>query len=55
MKIKKEYIILAAIILALALYLYFHEEQRTLYQLPVLPEVSAKDISKIEIDKVMGK
>ena len=55
MKIKKEYIILAAIILALALYLYFHEGQRTLYQLPVLPKVSTKDISKIEIDKADGK
>ena len=55
MKIKKEYIILAAIILALALYLYFHEGQRTLYELPVLPEVSAKDISKIEIEKADGK
>jgi hypothetical protein len=55
MKIKKEYIILAAIILALALYLYFHEGQRTLYKLPVLPKVSAKDISKIEIEKVDGK
>jgi hypothetical protein len=55
MKIKKEYIILAAIIMALALYLYFHEDQRTLYQLPELPEVSAKDISKIEIEKADGK
>ena len=55
MKVKKEYIILAAIILALALYLYFHEGQRTLYELPVLPEVSAKDISKIEIEKADGK
>jgi hypothetical protein len=55
MKIKKEYIILAAIILALALYLYFHEGQRILYQLPVLPKVSAKDISKIEIEKADGK
>jgi hypothetical protein len=55
MKIKKEYIILAAIILALALYLYFHEGQRTLYRLPVLPELSAKDISKIEIEKADGK
>jgi hypothetical protein len=55
MKIKKEYIILAAIILALALYLYFHETQRTLYQLPVLAKVSAKDISKIEIEKADGK
>ena len=55
MKTKKEYIILAAIILVLALYLYFKEEQRTLYELPVLPEVPAKDISKIEIDKADGK
>jgi hypothetical protein len=55
MKIKKEYVILAALILVLALYLYFHEEQRTLYELPVLPEVPAKDISKIEIEKADGK
>ncbi|UCH20932.1 MAG: DUF4340 domain-containing protein [Deltaproteobacteria bacterium] len=55
MKIKKEYIILAAVIVGLALYLYFRKNERALYQLPELFQVSAKDISKIEIDKADGK
>jgi hypothetical protein len=55
MKIKKEYIILAAVILGLALYLYLRKSERALYQLPELSQVSAKDISKIEIDKDDGK
>jgi len=51
MKIKKEYLILAVIIIALVVYLFTREEDRTLYELPVLPEVSKKAISKIEISK----
>jgi hypothetical protein len=51
MKIKKEYIILALIIVGLSVYLFTRKEDRTLYELPELPKVSKKDISKIEISK----
>jgi uncharacterized protein DUF4340 len=49
MKLKKEYFILAAILVALILYLTLHRSNRTHYQLPVLSEVSGKQISKLEI------
>lgn len=51
MKLKKEYLILLLIIVALSVYLFMRKEDRTLYELPVLPEISKKDISKIEITK----
>ena len=51
MKLKKEYIILALIITGLLIYLFMRKEDRTLYELPVLPGISKKDISKIEITK----
>ena len=51
MKVKKEYLILLLIIVALSVYLFMRKEDRTLYELPVLPEISKKDISKIEITK----
>jgi hypothetical protein len=51
MKIKKEYIMLAVIILALSVYLILRNPDRTHYQLPRIPEVAGKDISKIEIAK----
>ena len=49
MKLKKEYFILAAILVALILYLALHQSNRTHYQLPELSEVSGKHISKLEI------
>ena len=49
MKLKKEYFILAAILVALVLYLALHRSNRTHYQLPELSEVSGKRISKLEI------
>ena len=60
MKIKKEYIILAVIIAALLLYLSQRTTDRTLYQLPDVPEISYSDITKLEINKnstpiVLGK
>ena len=60
MKIKKEYIILAVIIAALLLYLSQRRTDRTLYQLPDVPEISNSDITKIEINKnstpiILGK
>lgn len=51
MKIKKEYIILVLIIVVLSVYLFMRKTDRTLYELPVLPEISKKEISKIEISK----
>jgi len=51
MKIKKEYIILAVIIAALLIYLSQRSTDRTLYQLPDVPEISNSDITKIEINK----
>lgn len=51
MKIKKEYTILIAIIIALSLYLILRSPDRTHYQLPKLPDVFSFEISKIEISK----
>lgn len=55
MKLKKEYLVLAAIILALGLYLALRQTDRTLYELPDIPEVSAKKISKITINGPEGQ
>ena len=49
MKLKKEYFILTAILIALILYLILHRSNRTHYQLPELSTVSGKHISKLEI------
>jgi hypothetical protein len=49
MQIKKEYIILIAIISALAVYLFLRNPDRTHYQLPEIAEIAKTDISKIEI------
>jgi ketosteroid isomerase-like protein len=54
MKIKKEYIILAAVIVALSLYLMLRKTDRSLYELPKLAAVKAADISKIEIGTSNG-
>jgi len=51
MKIKKEYLILAMVILALSLYLILRNPDRTHYRLPNVPDISKADISKIEISK----
>lgn len=51
MKLKREYVILAAVMLALVSYLVFRQTDRTHYQLPNLPEVAANKISKLEIEK----
>ncbi len=47
MKIKKEYVILVTVILALSLYLILRNPDRTLYQLPKVPDISKTNISKI--------
>jgi hypothetical protein len=51
MKVKKEYLILLLIIVVLSAYLSLRKKDRTLYELPILPGVSKKDISKMEITK----
>jgi len=51
MKIKKEYVILAVLLIALTAYLVFRSSDRSLYQLPSMPEVDRETISKIEISK----
>jgi hypothetical protein len=51
MKVKKEYSILVAIMVALVLYLVLREQEKTHYRLPKLPRVAGTEISKIEISK----
>jgi hypothetical protein len=48
---KKEYIILAAVIVLLSLYLIFHKPDRIHYQLPVLDQIEQKTITRIELTK----
>ncbi len=49
MKPKKEYIVLGIIIIALSVYLAIRNTDNTRYKLPDLPEISVKDISRLEI------
>ena len=51
MKVKKEYIILAVVIIALTVYLVMRSSDRTQYQLPDVPQVAAQEISKLQITK----
>ena len=51
MKVKKEYFILAGVMVALILYLVLHRSDRTHYKLPDITGVSGKQISKLEIEK----
>ena len=51
MKIKMEYVVLVALILALSGYLFFQKTDRNLYKLPVIDTVKAADISKISINR----
>lgn len=51
MKLKKEYFILAGVMVALILYLFLHKSNRTHYRLPKIPAVSGKQISKLEVTK----
>jgi len=51
MKIKKEYIILAIIIIALSVYLVMRRGDRTLYELPDIPQVSQKEITRLQISR----
>ncbi len=49
MKLKKEFFILAIIIVALAGYLFFKNRDRTQYQLPDLAKIEKNQISKLEL------
>lgn len=49
MKFKKEYIILVLVIIALSAYLYMRSADRTLYELPEIPQVDEKALTKLEI------
>ncbi|MGD8291926.1 MAG: DUF4340 domain-containing protein [Desulfobacterales bacterium] len=51
MKIKKEYLILAIVIVALSVYLVMRRGDRTLYELPEMPKLSQKDITRLEITR----
>ena len=51
MKIKKEYLILVTIIIALSVYLIMRRADRTLYELPEIPKVSQNKITRLEITK----
>lgn len=51
MKKKKELGILGIIIIALSLYLFLYNPDRTSYQVPELPRLTGIDISKIEVSK----
>ena len=51
MKVKKEYFILILIIAALSAYLFMRSFDRTLYELPKIPNLDTNQISKIEISR----
>ncbi len=51
MKVKKEYIILAVVIIALTVYLVMRSSDRTQYQLPDVPQIAAQEISRLQITK----
>jgi hypothetical protein len=51
MKIKKEYLILALVIIALTVYLVTRTSDHTRYQLPDVPQVASKEISKLQITR----
>ena len=51
MKAKKEYILLAIVIVAVSLYLFSRNGDKTHYQLPEIPVINEKDITRIAISK----
>ena len=51
MKLKKETIILAVVIVALVAYLVLRKQDRSLYDLPEIASVEAKDITRVELKK----
>ena len=55
MKIKKEYLVLSVLIIALSLYLLFRKADRSPYRLPNIPQVSTSEMTRVEISKPDGK
>jgi hypothetical protein len=51
MKVKKEYIMLAVVIIALTVYLVMRSSDRIQYLLPDVPQAAAKDISRLQITR----
>ena len=51
MKVKKEFIILPLVIIALSAYLVMRSSDRTQYRLPDVPQVAAQEISRLQITK----
>ena len=51
MKLKKEYIILAVVILALVAYLVSRKQDRSLYDLPEVASVDAKEITRVALTR----
>lgn len=51
MKVKKEYVLLVLIILALSIYLFFRESNETHYRVPKVPDIAGEDITKIEVSR----
>lgn len=51
MKLKKEYIVLAVVIVALAAYLSVRKQDRNLYELPQVAAVKAKEITRVELTR----
>ncbi len=54
MKIKKEYLVLIILIIALSLYLVLRKPDRRHYRLPNISQVSASDMTRVEISKPDG-
>ncbi len=48
---KKEYLILGIVIVALSCYLVFHSEEKTNYELPELSKVAVETITTLDIEK----
>ena len=55
MELKKEYIFLGVVILALGLYLFLNQRDRVHYTLPEIPRLDAADITRVEVEKAGGK
>lgn len=51
---KKEYIVLGIVIALLAAYLLLHDANRSRYELPAVPAIEGKALTKIEIKKTDG-
>ena len=54
MRMKKEYIVLAVVIVGLVAYLVSRNQDRNLYDLPQIESVQAKEITRIELTMAKG-